>query len=189
MCSSGKEYLVSVYQRIVDDVPCSARHQFLPHRPVLLCVMLSSVPTIPHAQKAWVLGEAGLLPQQKIHHLQVNTNKPLMLIITNFLQHILHCFILLLQCSQVSKGYRGKLVAIVKQNIFQQLLATVNEQSPIFGFILWHSKLVQKLSNICTVHQVLLFKEKMEELLMSVAVKGDASAVRDEVLFLQSGCQ
>lgn len=70
-----EEYLVSVNQRIVDDVPCSARHQFLPHRPVLLCVTLSSVPTITHAQKAWVLGEAGLLTQHKIHHLQVNTNQ------------------------------------------------------------------------------------------------------------------
>ncbi len=68
-------------------------------------------------------------------------------------------------------------------------LGAVNEQSPIFGFILWHFKLVQKLSNICTVHQVLLFKEKTEELFMSVAVKGDVSTVREEVLFLQSGCQ
>ena len=155
-----EDYLFSVYQRIVDDVPCSARHQFLPHRPVLLCVMLSTVPTIPHAQKAWVLGEAGLLSQRKVHHLQVNTNKPLMLIITNFTKYVLHRFILLLQCSRVSKGYRGKLVAVVKQNTFQLSLAAVNEQSPIFGFILWHSKLVQKLSNICTVHQVLLFIEK-----------------------------
>jgi len=47
-----KEYLVSVYQRIVDDVLCSARHQFLPHKPVLLCVMLSSVPTIPACLEA-----------------------------------------------------------------------------------------------------------------------------------------
>lgn len=83
-----------------------------------------------------------------------------MLIITNFTKYVLHRFILLLQCSRVSKGYRGKLVAVVKQNTFQLSLAAVNEQSPIFGFILWHSKLVQKLSNICTVHQVLLFIEK-----------------------------
>lgn len=71
-----KEYLVSVYERRANDVL---------HRPVLFCVMLSSVPTIPHAQKAWVTDEAGLLPQQKLHHLQVNTNKPLMLIITTLL--------------------------------------------------------------------------------------------------------
>ena len=71
------------------------RHQFFPQRPVFLHVMLSTVPTIPHAQKTWVLGETRLLSQQKVHHLQVNKNKPLMLIITNFLQHILHCFILL----------------------------------------------------------------------------------------------
>ena len=47
-----EEYLVSVYQMIVDEVPCSASHQCLVHRLLLLCVMLSSVPTIPRAQKA-----------------------------------------------------------------------------------------------------------------------------------------
>ena len=71
-----KEYLVSVYERRANDIL---------HRPVLFCVMLSSVPTLTHAQKAWVTDEAGPLPQQKLHHLQVNTNKPLMLIITNLL--------------------------------------------------------------------------------------------------------
>ena len=30
-----------------------SRHQFLPQRPVLLCVMLNMVPTIPNAQKTW----------------------------------------------------------------------------------------------------------------------------------------
>lgn len=64
-CLLGEEYLVFVYQRNVDDVPYSARHQFLLHRPVLVCVMLSSVPAIPHAQKAGVRGQARLLSQQK----------------------------------------------------------------------------------------------------------------------------
>ena len=135
--------------------------------------MLSTVPTIQHTQKTWVLGEARLLFQQKVHYLQVNINKPLMLIITYFLQHILHRFILLLQCNQMSNGYRGKLVAVVLQNTFQWSLAAVNEQSPIFGFVLWHSKLEQKLHNICTVHQVLHCREKTEE--------ADASTVREEV--------
>ena len=75
----------------------------------------------------------------------------------------------------MSKGYRKKLFAVAKENTFQRSLAAVNEQSPIFRFILWHSKLVQKLSNICTAHQVFLFKEKTEELLMSVVVKDDVS--------------
>ncbi len=109
--------------------------------------------------------------------------------IINLLEPILHRLILLLQSSRVSKGYRGKLIVVVKQNTFQRSLAAINEQSPTLRFILWHSKLVQKLSNICTVHQVLLFKEKTEELLMSVSVKSDASTVREEVLFLQIGCQ
>lgn len=53
----------------------------------------------------------------------------------------------------------GKLVAVAKQNTFQRSLAAVSEQFPIFGFIVWHSKLVQKLGNVCTVHQVFLFKQ------------------------------
>ena len=89
----------------------------------------------------------------------------------------------------MSKGYREKLFAVAKENTFQRSLAAVNEQSPIFRFILWHSKLVQKLSNICTAHQVFLFKEKTEEFLMSVVVKDDVSTVREEALLLQSGCQ
>ena len=112
-CAAGEEYSVSVHQRIVDDVPFFIRHQFLLQRPALLRVMLSTVPTSPHVQKTWILDEARLLSQQKVHHLQVNTNKPPMLIITNFLKHILHRFIFLLQCSRVSVGYSGKLVAVV----------------------------------------------------------------------------
>ena len=46
-----------------------ARHQFLLQRPVLLRVMQSTVDTTPHAQKTWVLGEARLLTQKKVHHL------------------------------------------------------------------------------------------------------------------------
>ena len=66
MCSGGKSIL-SVHQRVIDDVPFFARHQFLPQKPVLLRVMLNTVPTIPHAQKTWVLGESRLLSQQKVH--------------------------------------------------------------------------------------------------------------------------
>ena len=49
--------------------------------------------------------------------------------------HTFHLFILLLQCSCVSMGYRGKLVSVKKQSTFQWSLAAVNEQSVIFGFI------------------------------------------------------
>ena len=52
-CAAVEEYSVSVHQRVVDDIPFFARHQFLPQRPVLLRVMLSMVSTIPHAQKTW----------------------------------------------------------------------------------------------------------------------------------------
>ena len=122
-----EEYSVSVHQRVVDDIPFFARHQFLPLRPVLLRVMLSTVPTIPHAQKTWVLGEARLLSQQKIHHLQVNTNKPLMLIITNFLQHILHYFILLLQCSRVSDATEANWLPLCSRTYFSgHLLLSMN---------------------------------------------------------------
>ena len=184
-----EDYSVSVHQRVVDDVPFFARHQFLPKRPVLLRVMLSTVPNIPHAQKTWVLSEVRLLSQQKVHHLQLNTNKPFMLIITNFLQRILRRFILHLQCSRMSDGYRGKLVAVVKQNTFQWSLTAANEQSPIFGIVLWHSMLEQKLCNICTVHQVLHCREKTEVHLMLVAEEADASTTREEFFFLRSGCQ
>ena len=136
-----------------------SRPQSLPQRPVLR-VMLRTAPTTPNAQKIWVLGEARLLSQRKVHHFQVNINKPLILIITNFLQHILHRFILLLRCSRVSDGYRRRLVAVMLRNTFQWSFAAVNEQSPIFGFVLWHSKLEQKLHNICTVHQVLHCRRK-----------------------------
>ena len=108
-----EEYSVSVHKRVVDDVPFFARHQFLSQKSVLLPVILSTVSTIPHAEETWVLGEARLLSEQKVHYLQVNTNKLHLLIIANFLQHILHRFILLLQCSRVSDGYRGKMVAVV----------------------------------------------------------------------------
>lgn len=43
-----EEYLVSDYQRIVDDVPYSAKQQILPEMTVFLCAMLSSFTTIPH---------------------------------------------------------------------------------------------------------------------------------------------
>ena len=59
------------------------------------------------------MGTWWLLSQQKVHDFQVNTNKLLMLIITNFLHPILYRCILLLQSSRVSDGYRGKLVAVV----------------------------------------------------------------------------
>ena len=97
--------------------------------PVLHRVMLCSVSTIPDIQKTRVIGEPRLLSQQKVHHLQVNTNIPLMLIIPNFLQHVLHHFILFLQRSRVSEGYRGKPVVVVQQNTFQRSLAAVNEVS------------------------------------------------------------
>ena len=58
-----KEYLVSVHQRIVDNVVGSTQHHFISCRPVLLGIVLRSVPTIPHAQKARVLGKSRLLSQ------------------------------------------------------------------------------------------------------------------------------
>lgn len=134
-----EEYHFSVHQKVVLDILRSVRDQFLPYRPVLLLVMLRSIPTILHAQKAWVYLDCR---PKKIHHLQVYTNQPLMPIITNFLQHVLHRFLLLIQCSRVSKGYRSILEVIVQQYTFQWSLATVNELSPIFAFILSHSKLV-----------------------------------------------
>ena len=151
--------------------------------------MLSSVPTIPHAHKAWVLGEFGLLSQQEVHNLHVNTNIPLMLIITNFLMHLLHRCILLIQRSRVSEGYRCKPVAVVQKNTFQRSIAAVTEQSPNFWLVLWHSTLVQKLYNIHTVHhQVLLFLEN-KILFMPIGVECNASTVKEGVIFLQSGCQ
>ena len=58
-----KEYLVSAHQRIVDNVVGSTWHHFISCRPVLLGIVLRSVPTIPHAQKASVLGKSRLLLQ------------------------------------------------------------------------------------------------------------------------------
>ena len=58
-----KEYFVSVHQRIVENVVGSIRHHFISCRPVLLGIVLRSVPTIPHAQKARVLGQSILLSQ------------------------------------------------------------------------------------------------------------------------------
>ena len=50
-CAVVGRVFCSVHQRVVDDVPFFARHQFLLQRQVLLRVMLSTVPTIPHTQK------------------------------------------------------------------------------------------------------------------------------------------
>ena len=61
-------------------------------------------------------------------------------------------------------------------------------QSPIFWLVLWHSNIVQKLRNIRTVHQVLLI-DKTKILFLPVVVEGDASTVRDGVIFFQSGFQ
>ena len=58
-----KECFVSVHQRIVDNVVGSTRHHFISCRPVLLVIVLRSVPTIPHAQKVRVLGKSRLLSQ------------------------------------------------------------------------------------------------------------------------------
>ena len=58
-----KEYFVSVYQRIVENVVGSTQHHFMSCRPALLGIVLRSVPTIPHAQKAKVLGKSRLLSQ------------------------------------------------------------------------------------------------------------------------------
>ena len=60
-----KEYFVSVHQRIVDDVIGSTRHSFISCWQVLLGIVLRSVPTIPHAQKARVLGKSRLLSNRK----------------------------------------------------------------------------------------------------------------------------
>ena len=58
-----KGYLASVYQRIVDNVFGFTWHQFISRRPVLLGIVLKSVSTIPHAQKARVLSKSRLLSQ------------------------------------------------------------------------------------------------------------------------------
>ena len=77
-----EKYSVSVHQRDIDDTPFFARRLFLLYKPVILSVMLSSVPSILHAQKTQSIGEARL-SQQNVHHLQVNYKKQLMLILTN----------------------------------------------------------------------------------------------------------
>lgn len=46
----------------------------------------------PHVNKPWLLGELILSFGQKIHHLQLHTNKPIILF-TNFLRQILRRFI------------------------------------------------------------------------------------------------
>ena len=91
---------------------------------------------------------------------------------------------LLLQWSRVSKGYWSKLVTIMEKNTFKWSLAAVDKYSPISGFIMWHSKLLQKVNNICAVHKIFFFKKKMEELLMPVAIKSDLCAIRQEVFSL-----
>ena len=69
----------------------------------------------------------------------------------------------------------------MEQNTFKGSLAAVDKWSPISGFIMWHSKLLQKINNICAVNQIFFFKEKMKELLMPVAIKSDACAIGQEV--------
>lgn len=54
-----EKYLVPVRQRVLYNVPCSARHQFFPCRPVLLFALLNLVATLP-AQKERVLDEPEL---------------------------------------------------------------------------------------------------------------------------------
>lgn len=51
--------------------------QHLPPRSPFLLVMLNTVHTKPHAQKARAFGEFGMLSQQIVNYFQVNTNKPL----------------------------------------------------------------------------------------------------------------
>lgn len=58
-----EEYRAPVYQSIVDNVFGFTRHLFILCRPVLLGIVLRSVHTIPHAQKARVLGKYRLLSQ------------------------------------------------------------------------------------------------------------------------------
>ena len=92
-----------------------------------------------------------------------------MLIITNFIQHVLHCCILILECSRVSEGYRGKPGAVVQQNTFQRSLSVDNKQS--YGAVPLQ-------------HCAEAAYKKTEVLLMSVA-----STAREGFLFLQYGCQ
>ena len=87
----------------------------------------------------------------------------------------------------MSEGYRGKPVAVVQQNKFQRSLAAVNEQSPIFWLVALQA--CAEAVQYPYINQFLLFIEKTEVLFMHVAVEGDASTVREGVLFLQSGCQ
>ena len=151
LCPAAKVLEALILPSINEFIsPAKYQHRFRP-RHSSTSALLSSQQTS---------GQASTSGYHLTSLLQVNTNVPLMIIITNFLQHILCCFIFLLQRSPVSEGSRGKPVAVVQQNTFQRSLAAVNEPSPIFWLVMWHSKLVQKLYNICTVHQILLFIEK-----------------------------
>ena len=53
----------------------------------------------------------------------------------------------------------------------------------MFEFVLWHSKLEQKLCNICTVHQVLHCREKTEVILMPVAEEADVRKESERSFF------
>ena len=46
---------------------------------------------------------------------------------------------------------------------------------------MWNFKLLQMINGICAVNQIFFFKEKMKELLMPVAIKRDACAIRQKV--------
>lgn len=57
----------------------------------------------------------------------------------------------------------------------------VHEKSQMFGFVLWHSRLEQKLRYNNTIHQVLPFRVNMEVLLKPVAEEAYAITVKEEV--------
>ena len=190
MCSGGKSILSLSTRGLLMTFLALQGTNSSPTGQVLLSVMLSSVSIIPHAQKALVLGEARLLSQQKIHHLQVNTNKPLIadhnkVFSSTYFTTSYFSFSVV----EWARGTEANWLPLWSRTHFSnRLLLSINSLQSL-GSYCGTPSLCRSWAISVQYTKSFSSKKKIEELLMSVVVKGDASTVREEVLFLQSGCQ
>ena len=143
--------------------------------------MLTSVHTIPHAQKTRVLDEPGLLSQPKVHHLQVNTNVPLILIKRIFSSRYFTASYFSFSVVEWARGTEANRFPLCSRTHFSDRLLLSMNSLQSSGC----AEVVQYPYN--TPSPSLHRKNGGTVLFISVAVEGDASTVREGVLFLKFG--
>ena len=70
-----------------------------------MCPMVGPIPTVPIKEETRILSETNLLSEEKIHHLDVYTNNPLVIRILEHFQNCLDTEIFFFQLCRMTNRY------------------------------------------------------------------------------------